>query len=106
MKNLFQNQKYSLDDGIFDFNIDNSTTKIIKKFYEETPFPNYNYSDDKVSILEIGNGNYFMKNLKKYWDFFNQLSSQMNPIHKIIGLPILMLAYLIAATFMKTVNDH
>jgi len=66
MKNLFQNQKYSLDDGIFDFNIDNSTTKIIKKFYEETPFPNYNYSDDKVSILEIGNGNYFMKNLKKF----------------------------------------
>ena len=47
-----------------------------------------------------------MKNLKKYWDFFNQLSSQMNTIHKIIGLPILMLAYLIAATFMKTVNDH
>tara|TARA_Y100000385_G_scaffold233188_1_gene245927 strand:+ start:980 stop:1123 length:144 start_codon:yes stop_codon:yes gene_type:complete len=47
-----------------------------------------------------------MKNLKKYWDFFNQLSSQMNPINKIIGLPILMLAYLVAATFMKTVKDY
>ena len=47
-----------------------------------------------------------MKNLKKYWDFFKQLSSQMNPIHKIIGLPILMLAYLVAATFMKTVKDY
>jgi hypothetical protein len=47
-----------------------------------------------------------MKNLKRYWDFFNQLSSQMNPINKIIGLPILMLTYLIAATFMKTVKDH
>lgn len=47
-----------------------------------------------------------MKNLKKYWIFFNQLSNQMNPIHKIIGLPILMLSYLIAATFMKTLNDN
>jgi hypothetical protein len=47
-----------------------------------------------------------MKNLKRYWDFFNQLSSQMNPIHKIIGLPILMLTYFIAATFMKTVKDY
>ena len=50
--------------------------------------------------------NKIMKNLKKYWDFFNQLSSQMNPINKIIGLPILMLAYLVAATFMKTVKDY
>ena len=47
-----------------------------------------------------------MKNLKRYWDFFKQLSSQMKTIHKIIGLPILMLAYLVAATFMKTVNDN
>ena len=47
-----------------------------------------------------------MKNLKKYCDFFKQLSSQMNPIHKIIGLPILMLFYLVAVTYMKTLNDH
>ncbi len=66
MRNLFKNQKYSLDDGIFDFNIEDSVTQIIKKFYEETPFPNYKYSDNKASILEIGNSNYFMKNLKKF----------------------------------------
>ena len=47
-----------------------------------------------------------MKNLKKYLNFFNQLTSQMNPIHKIIGLPILMLSYLVAAIFMKTLNDN
>lgn len=47
-----------------------------------------------------------MKNLKKYLNFFNQLSSQTNPIHKIIGLPILMLSYLIAVIFMKTLNDN
>lgn len=47
-----------------------------------------------------------MKNLKKYLSFFNQLSSQMNPIHKIIGLPILMLAYLVAVTYVNSLNDH
>ena len=47
-----------------------------------------------------------MKILKKYWNFFKQLSSQMNPIHKIIGLPILIVAYLVATIFMMTVNDH
>ncbi len=66
MKNLFKNQKYSFRDGVFDFNIEDSVTKIIKKFYEDTPFPNYKHSDDKASILEIGNSNYFMKNLKKF----------------------------------------
>ena len=66
MKNLFKSQKYKYKEGIFDFNIDDSVTKIIKKFYEDTPFPNYKNSDNKVSILEIGNRNYFMKNLKKF----------------------------------------
>ena len=46
MKNLFKIQKYSLSDGIFDFNIDHSVTKVIKKFYEDTPFPNYKENDN------------------------------------------------------------
>ncbi len=66
MKNIFKNHEYSLNDGICDFNVQDSVTKIIKKFYEETPFPNYKDSDDKASILEIGDRNYFMKNLKKF----------------------------------------
>ena len=57
MKNLFKIQKYSLNDGIFDFNIDHSVTKVIKKFYEDTPFLNYKDTDNKYSILEIGNKN-------------------------------------------------
>jgi|TARA_A100001011_G_scaffold400550_1_gene516164 2-polyprenyl-3-methyl-5-hydroxy-6-metoxy-1,4-benzoquinol methylase len=66
MENLFKSQKYSFKDGIYDFNIDDSVTKIIKKFYEDTPFPNYKNTDDKASLLEIGNKNFFMKNLKKF----------------------------------------
>ena len=66
MNSLFKNQKYSLKDGIYDFNIDHSITKIIKKFYEDTPFPNYKNTDNKYSILGIGNNNFLMKNLKKF----------------------------------------
>jgi len=66
MKNLFKIQKYSLSDEIFDFNIDHSVTKVIKKFYEDTPFPNYKDTDNKYSILEIGNKNFLMKNLKEF----------------------------------------
>ena len=66
MEYLFKNQKYSLKDEIYDFNINDSITKIIKKFYEDTPFPNYKNSDDKSSILEKGNNNFLMNNLKKF----------------------------------------
>jgi SAM-dependent methyltransferase len=66
MENLFKTQNYSSNEGIYDFNIEDTVTKIIKKFYEDTPFPNYKNTDDKASLLEIGNKNFFMKNLKKF----------------------------------------
>ena len=52
--------------GIYDFSIEDDVTKIVKNFYEETPFPNYKNADDKASLLEIGNKNFLMKNLKKF----------------------------------------
>ena len=66
MKNFLKNQKYSLKTGIYDFSIEDDVTKIVKNFYEETPFPNYKNADDKASLLEIGNKNFLMKNLKKF----------------------------------------
>ena len=47
-----------------------------------------------------------MENLKKYLDFFNQFSSRTNLILKIIGLPILMLFYLVAVAYVNSLNDH
>ena len=66
MEKFFKNQKYSFKMGIYDFSINDDVTKIVKDFYEETPFPNYKNIDDKASILEIGNKNFLMKNLKKF----------------------------------------
>lgn len=66
MENFFKNQKYSFKMGVYDFQIENSVTKVVKKFYEDTPFPNYKSTDDKASLLEIGDRNFLMKNLKKF----------------------------------------
>lgn len=66
MEKFFKNQKYSFKTGIYDFSINDDVTKIVKNFYEETPFPNYKNIDDKASILEIGNKNFLMKNLKRF----------------------------------------
>jgi len=66
MGNFLKIQKYSFKMGVYDFNIEDGVTKIVKKFYEDTPFPNYKNTDDKASLLEIGDKNFLMKNLKKF----------------------------------------
>lgn len=63
---MFKTKKYKINQGIYDFEIDHPTTSIIKRFYEDTPFPNYKITDDKLSILKIGNQNYLMKHLKEF----------------------------------------
>tara|TARA_B100001057_G_scaffold479118_1_gene550335 strand:- start:295 stop:1203 length:909 start_codon:yes stop_codon:yes gene_type:complete len=66
MENFLKNQKYSFKMGVYDFQIEDGVTKVIKEFYEDTPFPNYKNTDDKASLLEIGDKNFLMKNLKKF----------------------------------------
>ena len=66
MENFFKIQKYSFKEGIYDFSIEDNVTQVVKKFYEDTPFPNYKNTDDKASLLEIGNKNFLMKNLKNF----------------------------------------
>ena len=56
---------FFLKDNIFIFNINNKTTNVVEKFYRDKPFPNYSKDEDKRSILEKGNKNLFMSNLKK-----------------------------------------
>ncbi len=63
---MFKTNKYQINNGIYDFSINHPVTSVIKKFYEDTPFPNYRFNDNKLSILEIGNKNYLMKNLKEF----------------------------------------
>ena len=52
-KLLFNNKNFKLKEGVFDFDIKDSVTSRVKKFYEEDPFPNYRVKDNKQTILEI-----------------------------------------------------
>ena len=63
---MFKTNKYQLNEGIYDFKINHPVTDVIKKFYEDTPFPNYKEQDNKSTILEIGDKNFLMKHLKEF----------------------------------------
>jgi SAM-dependent methyltransferase len=58
-------KNFYVKDDIFVFNIKNKTTNVVEKFYRDKPFPNYSTTDNKRSILEKGNKNLFVSNLKR-----------------------------------------
>ena len=51
----FINKNFILKDGIFDFNLKDTVTLKVGKFYEEDPFPNYkiNYNKNYKFILNF-----------------------------------------------------
>ena len=63
---MFKNNNYTVKEGIKIFNSLNATTKKVISFYKDDPFPNYELSDNKQTILEKGNKNTFTSNLKKF----------------------------------------
>ena len=70
---LFNNKNFKLKEGVFDFDIKDSVTSRVKKFYEEDPFPNYRVKDNKQTILEIGDKNILLKEFKKFIGFNKSL---------------------------------
>lgn len=56
----FLKKKINKEDGIFKFEINDNETKKVTNFYKESPFPNYKSNDDKSTILDKGNNNYFL----------------------------------------------
>ena len=63
---VFSSKNFNLKDGILDFYIKDNVTLKVGKFYEESPFPNYKINDSKHTILEIGDNNLIMRELKKF----------------------------------------
>jgi ubiquinone/menaquinone biosynthesis C-methylase UbiE len=58
-------KKYIIKNNIYVFEIKNKITNIVKNFYKNIPFPNYSKRDDIRSVVEKGNKNIFISNLKK-----------------------------------------
>ncbi len=62
----FLKKKFTENNGLFSFPINDSKTKKVTDFYKETPFPNYKDDDTKQSIIEKGNKNLFAQQFKKF----------------------------------------
>ena len=65
----FRNKNFNLNGNIVDFDIKDPITLKVKQFYEKYPFPNYKIDDNKHTILEKGNKNSFVAELKNFIGF-------------------------------------
>ena len=68
MKNIFK-KKYTFDDNLIRFNINDKIVEKVIDFYTEAPFPNYKKNDDKSSINSKGEKNYLARESKKFVNF-------------------------------------
>ena len=56
----FLKKKYAFKEDIITFEIKDQVTKKVISFYKDSSFPNYKDDDNKASILEKGNKNFFL----------------------------------------------
>jgi 2-polyprenyl-3-methyl-5-hydroxy-6-metoxy-1,4-benzoquinol methylase len=57
---------YIFKDGIFVYPFNDKTVEEVKNFYEDDPFPNYEFDDDRISIQRRGDKNSYTYELKKF----------------------------------------
>jgi len=62
----FLKKEYKLNNDIFTFKIEDSSTNKVTNFYKESPFPNYKDTDNKSTILEKGDKNTLAAQFKKF----------------------------------------
>ena len=53
----FLKKDYKVENNIYTFKIEDSSTNKVTSFYKESPFPNYKDTDDRSTILEKGDKN-------------------------------------------------
>ena len=63
---MLKNKNYKSIDSIKIFKSSDNITNNVVSFYKDDPFPNYELTDNKLSILEKGDNNLFTSSLKKF----------------------------------------
>ena len=63
---ILENKNFKLNDDINEYTIKDPVTSKVAEFYQESPFPNYKIDDNKHTILQIGDNNWLMRELKKF----------------------------------------
>ena len=69
MDNFFKKKVIYLDQNLIKSQINDKTVKKVINFYNESPFPNYEISDDKSSINYKGDKNYLASEFKNFIGF-------------------------------------
>ncbi len=65
----FLKKNLNKEENIFSYKIENKITQDVTSFYNVKPFPNYDDSDNKATILNKGNKNYLAKKFKDFVGF-------------------------------------
>ena len=65
----FKTKNFNLDEEVVDFGITDPITLKVKQFYEVYPFPNYKFDDNKYTLTQMGDKNFFSKELKNFIGF-------------------------------------
>ena len=65
MEDFLKKENYT-NEKILSFEIKDTSTNKVKKFYKESPFPNYKDTDNKSTILEKGDKNALAAQFKKF----------------------------------------
>ena len=65
-----KNKKFKIVDDIVNYQIDDPVTSKVGNFYESDPFPNYELSDNRGTIISKGDQNLYTFNLKKFIGWF------------------------------------
>ena len=63
---MFKKNYANKQNNIFVFDYSDSTAKKVKNFYKDDPFPNYELSDNRGTIISKGDQNLYTFNLKKF----------------------------------------
>jgi len=63
---MFKKKFFKKIDDIYVFDYKDEVTQKVKNFYKDDPFPNYEISDNKSTILSKGDKNFYTKNLKNF----------------------------------------
>ncbi len=63
---MYINKNFTIDEGIRVYKSSDNITNEVISFYKDDPFPNYELTDNKFTILEKGDNNLFTASLKKF----------------------------------------
>ena len=105
-------------DNIHRFEINDPKTKKVTSFYKESPFPNYKFDDNKLTIKQKGDQNYLASKFKSFIGYNKDILEvgcgtgqlaiyfSINTNNRVVGLDPTIESLELAANFTKNNDIH